>query len=82
MEEFGRNPDIDEPPVLSLEEYMQTYKPFFLPEDAELSQEQKWQVLQLRSPQKMECRKMCMCPQIVLKNVQEMICMNAFLFAS
>ncbi|CAM6093283.1 unnamed protein product [Calypogeia fissa] len=43
MEEFGRNPDIDEPPVLPLEEYLQSHKPFFLPEDADLSQEQKWQ---------------------------------------
>lgn len=43
MEEFGRNPDIDEPPVLPLEEYLQSYKPFFLAEDAALSQEQKWQ---------------------------------------
>ncbi|KAG6548438.1 hypothetical protein Mapa_009925 [Marchantia paleacea] len=43
MEEFGKNPDIDEPPVLSLEEYLQKLKPMFLREDAELSEEQKWQ---------------------------------------
>ncbi|KAL2650987.1 hypothetical protein R1flu_019115 [Riccia fluitans] len=43
MEEFGRNPDIDEPPVLSLEEYLQNLKPMFLRDSAELSEEQKWQ---------------------------------------
>ncbi|BFI23868.1 hypothetical protein AXG93_1130s1040 [Marchantia polymorpha subsp. ruderalis] len=43
MEDFGRNPDIDEPPVLSLEEYLQKLKPMFLRKDAELSEEQKWQ---------------------------------------
>ncbi|KAL3700771.1 hypothetical protein R1sor_018793 [Riccia sorocarpa] len=49
MEEFGRNPDIDEPPVLSLEEYLQSLKPMFLRDSAELSEEQQWEEAVQRS---------------------------------